>query len=262
MTLPTGKAWIAIWLVFAALFVASAGPFVATVSGQDPFPPPATTAAVASAAATPDPDKAGINVGLIRLPLAAALGMILALRPRHRGAKKRNSMVVQTQIMLAVVGAVIMIIVGESLGRGFAIAGAANLIRYRSTIDDPKEAVVMLCALAAGLAAGVGYYQFAPFATVFMAALLWVVEYFEPTARKRWELEISMKDTTDFRPKVEGVLSGFSLDYELLAESEDELKYSISSPADVRTRDVSDTIKLLCAGEEMSIEWDEKKPKK
>jgi len=261
MTRPTGKTGV-IWLASVAVCVLLLSPATAVVSGQQSFPPPVTPAVSATTAPPEGPLQADVKLALIRLPLAAALGVILALRPRHKGAKKRNAMVVQTQIMLAVVGAVIMIIVGESLGRGFAIAGAANLIRYRSTIDDPKEAVVMLCALAAGLAAGVGYYQFAPFATVFMATLLWVVEYFEPTARKRWELEISMKDIAAFRPKVEGVLSGFNLEYELLLESDEELKYSISTPADVRTQDVSDTIRLLCAGEEMSVEWDEKKPKK
>ena len=66
----------------------------------------------------------------------------------------------------------------------FFIVGAAGLVKYRSTIDDPKEAVVMLCALGSGLAAGVGLYILAPFATVFMAFVLWMVEYFEPAARK------------------------------------------------------------------------------
>jgi hypothetical protein len=37
-----------------------------------------------------------------------------------------------------------MLVVGASLARAFGIVGAANLIRYRSKIDDPKDAVVML----------------------------------------------------------------------------------------------------------------------
>ena len=88
----------------------------------------------------------------IRLPLAAVLGTALALRPRRRSQGARKVVVIQTQIMLAVVGAVIMLVVGNSLSRAFGIVGAAGLIRYRSTIADPKDAVVMLSALAAGLA--------------------------------------------------------------------------------------------------------------
>jgi hypothetical protein len=36
----------------------------------------------------------------------------------------------------------------------------------------------------------------------------------------------------------------------------------VSAPIDVRTRDVSDTIRLLGGIEDVSIEWDEKKSKK
>ena len=99
-----------------------------------------------------------IYAAMIRLPLAALLGAALALRPRRRGTPPRDPAVIQTQIILAVVGAVIMLVVGASLARAFGIVGAANLIRYRSKIDDPKDAVVMLCTLAVGLASGVGLY--------------------------------------------------------------------------------------------------------
>lgn len=202
-----------------------------------------------------------IRDAMVRLPLAAVLGSVLALRPRRRSHGRRSVLVVQTQIMLAVVGAVIMLVVGNSLSRAFGIVGAAGLVRYRSTIDDPKEAVVMLCALGAGLASGVGLYLLAPFATLFMTAVLWVVEYFEPGARKAFLLQVNTKQAPDFRPKLEGVLSGFHLTFELLSESEEGLGYSVSAPIDVRTRDISDTLRLLSGDEEMAIEWEEKKPR-
>ena len=104
----------------------------------------------------------------VRLPVAALLGAALAFRPKRRGTPTRTPAVVQTQIILAVVGAVIMLVVGASLARAFGIVGAANLIRYRSKIDDPKDAGVMLCCLAVGLAAGVGLLALAAFSTVFL----------------------------------------------------------------------------------------------
>src|SRR5918993_524628 len=119
----------------------------------------------------------------IRLPLAALLGTVLALRPRRGGTPERQPAVVQTQIILAVVGALIMLVVGASLARAFGIVGAANLIRYRSKIDDPKDAVVMLCALASGLAAGVGLYGLSVVGTLFIVFCLWIIEGFEPQTR-------------------------------------------------------------------------------
>lgn len=226
-------------------------------SARDQFPQMTN-----EATAGPSDGLAEVREGMLRLLLAAVLGTTLALRPRHKGQTRRNALVVQTQIMLAVVGAVIMLVVGQSLARAFGIVGAANLIRYRSTIDDPKEAVVMLCALAAGLAAGVGLYRLAPAATLFMTLTLWIVEFFEPSARKNFELKVTCKDTAMLRQKIEGVLTGFQLQYELLSESEEELGYSVSSPITVRTSDVSDTIRLVSGAEGAAIEWDEKKSKK
>ena len=248
-------------MVFAAALAVAMAPVVAWASGDGADQFPQTPAAV-EAPDVPSSALQEVREALIRLPLAAVLGSILALRPRYRGQQQKNALVVQTQIMLAVVGAVIMLVVGQSLARAFGIVGAANLIRYRSTIDDPKDAVVMLCALAAGLAAGVGLYVLAPVATVFMTAVLWVVEYFEPTARKKFELHVGVKNAGAFRPKLEAALSALGLEHELLVESEDELGYSVSAPVDVRTRDVSDTIRVLGGIEDVSIEWDEKKSKK
>src|SRR5438093_1615830 len=117
---------------------------------------------------------------LERLPVAVALAAVLAMRPRRRGTPRRQAPVIQTQIILAIVGAVVMLVVGTSLARAFGIVGAAGLVRYRSKIEDPKDAGVMLSTLAVGLAAGVGVYILAAFATGFFLIVLWIVESFEP----------------------------------------------------------------------------------
>lgn len=194
----------------------------------------------------------------VRLPLAAVLGTALAFRPRRRSQGARKVVVMQTQIMLAVVGAVIMLVVGNSLSRAFGIVGAAGLIRYRSTIADPKDAVVMLSSLAAGLAAGVGLYRFAAGATLFMMIMLWLVEFFEPPARKYFELKVKTSGVEDFRFKAEDVMKGLGLEIELLLEDEEEIRYSVSAPVDVRTKDVSDTLRLI-GGPHVVVKWEHKK---
>ena len=163
-----------------------------------------------------------IQVALVRLPLAAALGSALALRPRRRGTPPRTPAVLQTQIILSVVGAVIMLVVGASLARAFGIVGAANLIRYRSKIDDPKDAVVMLCTLAVGLASGVGLCALAVVSTAFIAGALWVIESFEAPLR-HFELKIKAGDDTDsLRPKIEDILRRYQLKFELRTSSDEE----------------------------------------
>src|ERR671913_508090 len=174
-----------------------------------------------------------VLASLIRLPLAALLGTVLALRPRRRGTPERQPAVVQTQIILAVVGSLIMLVVGASLARAFGIVGAANLIRYRSKIDDPKDAVVMLCALSVGLAAGVGLYGLATFGTLFLVLALWIIEGFEPQTRV-FELSVKLGDkTAQLRPRVEAILRRFKADYELRGQSEDEVSYLVTTPLEL-----------------------------
>jgi len=202
-----------------------------------------------------------IDDAMIRLPLAAALGAALALRPRRRGTPKRDPAVVQTQIILAVVGAVIMLVVGASLARAFGIVGAANLIRYRSKIDDPKDAVVMLCALAVGLAAGVGLYALAGFSTAFLVAALWVIESFEQ-GMKRFDLRIKTgKDTDAKRPDIEEILRRYRLKFELRTSSDEEVCYDVQVPLELRTDRVSNAILKLDPEGHAAVEWVDKKAK-
>jgi uncharacterized membrane protein YhiD involved in acid resistance len=203
-----------------------------------------------------------VQVALVRLPLAAVLGAALSLRPKRRGTPQRDAAVVQTQIILAVVGAVIMLVVGASLARAFGIVGAANLIRYRSKIDDPKDAVVMLCTLAVGLASGVGLYALAVVSTGFIGGALWVTESFEPAALKRFDLTVKAgKDTDALREKIEAILRRFKLDFELRTSSDEEVCYDVQVPLGVQTDLISDAILSLDPDGHAAVEWSEKKNK-
>jgi uncharacterized membrane protein YhiD involved in acid resistance len=198
----------------------------------------------------------------VRLPLAAVLGAVLALRPRRNGTPERQPAVVQTQIVLAVVGSLIMLVVGASLARAFGIVGAANLIRYRSKIDDPKDAVVMLCALSVGLASGVGLYGLAAIGTVFIVFILWIIEGFEPQTRL-FELNIKMGDKTqDLKPKIEEVLRRYKARYELRTSSEDAVSYMVTTPKALRTDRVSNALMELSSDSKVAVEWNEKQKDK
>jgi uncharacterized membrane protein YhiD involved in acid resistance len=202
-----------------------------------------------------------IDDAMVRLPMAAALGAALALRPRRRGTPKRDPAVIQTQIILAVVGAVIMLVVGASLARAFGIVGAANLIRYRSKIDDPKDAVVMLCALAVGLASGVGLYALSAFSTAFLVAALWVIEPLDQ-GLKHFDLTIKAgKDTDALRPKFEEILRRYELKHELRTSSDDEVCYDVQVPLELPTDRISNAILKLDPEGHAAVEWAEKKAK-
>jgi hypothetical protein len=198
---------------------------------------------------------------LVRLPIAAGLATLLAMRPRRRGTPNRRPPVVQTQIILAVVGAVVMLVVGSSLARAFGIVGAAGLVRYRARIEDPKDAGVMLCTLAIGLASGVGLWVLAVFGTVFILAVLWIVESFEPRATELFSLKVKAKDPAALKPKLEQILKRHRIPYELRTESKEEIWYDVQVPLDRKTNGLSEQILSLDPQNATSVQWEEKKKK-
>ena len=198
---------------------------------------------------------------LLALPVAATLGAALAFRPKRRGTPPRSAPVIQTQIILAVVGALVMMIVGASLARAFGIVGAANLIRYRAKIEDPKDAVVMLTTLSIGLATGVELYGLAVFATVFVLAVLWVVESLEPERRKMFDLKVSAADPAAIRGDVESVLRRYDVRYELRSAGAKELVYEAHLPLETRTDRVSNAILMIEGNGDKEVVWEEKKKK-
>ena len=195
---------------------------------------------------------------LLALTIAAVLGATLALRPRRRGTPARSAPVIQTQIILAVVGTLIMLIVGSSLARAFGIVGAANLIRYRAKIEDPKDAVVMLSTLSLGLATGVGLYGLAVTSTAFLLVVLWLIESFEPKRRKAFELKVRAEDPNAVRQAVEAILRRHHVKYELRAAGAKELCYDARLLLTTKTDLVSNEILSLDADGDKEVAWEEK----
>jgi uncharacterized membrane protein YhiD involved in acid resistance len=240
----------------------------------------ATTVAAAQAppaAAPPQPQAQGQGIfdsgptdvrtelrhAMLRLPLAALLGAVLAVRPRRRGTPARQPAVIQTQIILAIVGAAVMLVVGSNLARAFGVVGAAGLVRYRAKVEDNKDAGVMLSALAVGLASGVGQYAMAAFTAAFIMVTLWVIESFEPEGRKLFDLKIKMgKDTDARRKEYDGILNRYHVDFDLLSSSDDEVCYEVWVPLEMQKDRLSNALLRLDPEGHGAVEWTEKKPKK
>jgi len=208
-----------------------------------------------------EPHVAMVARAALSLPFAAILGAVLAFRPRARGTPPRSAAVIQTQIVLSVIGGVVMVIVGSSVARAFGIVGVASLIRYRSKIDDPKDASVMLGCLTVGLASGVELYGLAAFSTLFLLGVLWVVESLEPERLKTFDLKVTAADPTAIRRDLEQLLRRSGVKYELRTAGPKELVYEANLPLRVPTDRISNAILKLEPSGETEVVWEEKKKK-
>ena len=204
----------------------------------------------------------------VRLLLAAILGAALAFRPRSRlRSLKRNPLVGQTQILLAVVAAALMIIVGDNAARAFGIFAAVSLVRFRTNIRDPKEITVLLISLAVGLGSGVGRWELAVILTVFSLLLLWILEHREPQQVLRsMDLTVTTREVAATKSVLKNIFEGHGFDAELRGinrETSDEplgsLNYLVDISPLVTTDDISAEILAVDSANVASIEWKQKK---
>ena len=115
----------------------------------------------------------GLVAESLRLVGAALIGVLVTFVQRHTrsGAPLSRSME-QAQVLLCVAGALTMMLIGNSLPRAFGIAGAASIIRFRTPVDDPRDAAVLFVLMALGMAVGLGGPGVAFTGTLFLCACL------------------------------------------------------------------------------------------
>jgi uncharacterized membrane protein YhiD involved in acid resistance len=205
---------------------------------------------------------------MLRFLLAALLGAALAFRPRRKVlALKRNPYVAQTQILLAIVAAALMIVVGDNAARAFGIFAAVSLVRFRTNIRDPKEITVLLISLALGLASGVGRWDLALVLAFFALVVLWLLEWREPELVFRsMELKVTTKNVVSTQKALRQVFKQHGFDKELRAvdreaseESPGSIVYSVDVSPNVSTDEISADILALDGQNVEGIEWDQKK---
>ncbi|HVI72729.1 MAG TPA: DUF4956 domain-containing protein [Pyrinomonadaceae bacterium] len=204
----------------------------------------------------------------VRFILAALLGAALAFRPRKRIlALKRNPYVSQTQILLAIVAAALMIIVGDNAARAFGIFAAVSLVRFRTNIRDPKEITVLLISLALGLASGVGRWDLAIVLAVFSLIVLWILEWREPgLVFRSMELKVTTKNVVSTQKALRDVLRQHGFDKELRAVDREategspgSIVYSVDVSPTISTDEISADILAIDGQNVQGIEWDQKK---
>lgn len=204
----------------------------------------------------------------LRFLIAALLAAALAFRWR-RGVSitKRNPYVAQTQILLAVVAAAMMMIVGDSAARAFGIFAAASLVRFRTNIRDPKETTVLLVCLGVGLACGVGRLDMAIILAIFVLFTLLLLEHFEEAQVFRsMELCVATRNVDQTNEVIKRVFVRNKFDIELRElDREDQedpmgkIVYLVNLSTTASTDQLSD--QLLAADPENidKVEWSQKK---
>jgi uncharacterized membrane protein YhiD involved in acid resistance len=122
---------------------------------------------------------------VLRVTLATLFGALVAFRPWRRllrGARPPSLQGAQSQTLIAAAGALMVMVIGESVARAFGLVGLGSFIRFRSGISDPRDAAILFVMIGVGMACGLGLGMMAAAGTLLVCLILIV---FDLTGRKR-----------------------------------------------------------------------------
>jgi hypothetical protein len=128
---------------------------------------------------------------LSKLVVAAIIGMLVtAVHRQYRTDRQPNPTMDQAQVLLCVSGALMMVIIGNSLVRAFGIAGAASIIRFRTPVEDPRDITVLFLLMGLGMAAGLGGFAVSGLGTIFLCAMFPALELFSADRPRTMMVEV------------------------------------------------------------------------
>ncbi len=109
---------------------------------------------------------------------------------------------IQALVLSSIVAATVMHAIGDSLASGLGMMGALAIIRFRTSLKDPRDIVFMFSALASGIACGVNAHQVAIVGTLGFCLAAFVLyaspfgqtSYFDGMLRFNIENSVKSKD--------------------------------------------------------------------
>ena len=115
---------------------------------------------------------------VINILSAFVIGILMAVvyRTTHKGLSYSQSFS-HTIVFVTMIVAIIMMVIGGSLARAFALVGALSIIRFRTVLKDTKDMSYIFGALALGMAAGTSNYFLAVIGTVSISSLAYFLHY-------------------------------------------------------------------------------------
>ena len=104
-----------------------------------------------------------ITLGHALTVMGSALGLATAIMLvymfTHRRTGFRPAMLF-TMMLLGPIVSIIVICIGSNIARAISIGGGLALIRFRNTVEDPRDIVYFYLSIASGIACGVGFIGF------------------------------------------------------------------------------------------------------
>lgn len=177
------------------------------------------------------------------------LGLFCSVIYMYRNRYNKN-FVVTLALMPLIVQIVIMLVNGN-LGAGVAVMGAFSLVRFRSVPGTAKDIGSIFCAMAVGLATGMGYIVAALVFMICFAVMNVVLNVTRFAEGKQGEkqLKVTIPENLDYMGIFDDLFEKYTKEYHLLQVrttnmgSLFELTYAIEMKAEKEEKQFIDEIR-------------------
>lgn len=154
-------------------------------------------------------------------------------------------------IIVGVVISIIIVAIGSNIARAFSLAGALSIIRFRSTMVEPRDVAFIFFVMGSGLATGAGLLLPAVVFVTLLCGLIFLLYYMDFGARDGREkiLKIMVPENLNFEGIFDDILEEQLEDYSLMSIRSAslgtmfELVYSIRSKEGNDDKDLLDGIR-------------------
>lgn len=163
-------------------------------------------------------DTAGLRQVAISILAAWLMGQAISevYRFIHRG-RDVSSAFVQALVVGGIVGAMLMLAIGNSVARGIGIVGALALIRFRTNLSNPLDMVFIFASFAGGIAAGTGNIVTGALGTVlFLAVVAGTSTLMQGGGMREAELRVRTATGADAEEQLRAVLRQHTASFALL----------------------------------------------
>jgi len=188
---------------------------------------------------------------LINLTLSFILGIVVSLiyKKTHKGLSYSQSFMI-TNIFVAVIVCMVIMIIGNNLARAFALVGALSIIRFRTVVKDTKDTAYIFWALAAGMASGTGSYFLAIAGTAVISVIALILHHtnFGSFVKSEFILQFVLekeKEDDSTSKKYINLIKKFTKSYTLLSSENSSDGKSIKLNFDLVLKEDEDQTELL-----------------
>lgn len=156
---------------------------------------------------------------LLCLVVSLAVGIFLAAIYTYKNYYSQSFVI--TLALVPAIVCIVILLVNGSIGAGVAVAGAFNLVRFRSAPGSAKEICAIFLAMGAGLAAGMGYLGYAVLSALILGFGSLCYTHFgfgvPKNAGRRKTLHITIPENLDYTEVFDEIFGRYAAKCEMLS---------------------------------------------